>query len=443
MKQQLFFLAFLIIPFYGAVCEEVQWPQWRGGNHDSVSNELNIPSTWNEQTGENILWIKPLPQWGHSTPAVWGDKMFLTAELENGDLSCYCLNRNDGSEIWKRTVSNANENLFPEGSRWYEATQTRRVQKFRDEHNLASPSPVTDGEIVAFHFGNGEIVVFDLDGTELWRTNLQKDYGPFSIWWGHANSPVLYRNLIIFTVLQDPCMTDDGKILNDSYLIAYERKTGKIVWRTLRNTGVKDEPADGYVTPPLQFVNGKPQILVLAGLCADAYNPETGERIWYYPDLIGNRNISCPTFAGNVGIFVQGYRKGIVALPLDKTGKLEKTDVLWTQRRDCPDCTNPLYYKGLVFTADNGGKLQCLDAQTGEIYWKTKQDGDHRCSPFGVSGNVIFFNTSGRAVVMKADKEQTEVAVNQIDDVTYALPIVVDGKLYLRGKTKLYCIGTK
>ncbi len=419
----------------------VRWTHWRGDAHDGVSAEKNLPTTWNEQTGENILWVKEIPQWGTNTPVIWGEKLFFTAQNADDELLLLCLNRLTGEEIWRRTVG---KETFQKGDLDYggKVGESRKKQQFHEEQNMASPSCATDGEIVVTHFGNGDLAVFDLDGKQLWKTNMQEQFGDFTIWWGHANSPVIFEDFVIVPAIQDPCM-GVGEKDTDSYIVAYKKRTGEIAWRTLRNTGVDNEPSDAYIFTPIQTINGQPQLLAIGGLCADAYDPRTGERIWWYTDLIGNRAISSPAFAGDLGIFIQGHQRGVVALPLTKKGKLTEADMAWTVERNCPDCTIPVYYNGLLFMVNNNGIAQCLEAKTGDVLWTKRLRDLHRASPVVADGNVYFTNTKGQTVVLRADADGEEVGECQVDDSTYASLVIVDGKIYLRGRTKMYCIGKK
>ena len=444
-KKHLFYLVTLgfILFTAGISAEEpVRWAQWRGEHHDAVSQEIGLPTSWNEKTGENILWVKPIPPWGLSTPVTWGEKMFFTSQTEDKTLMLVCLNRLTGDEIWRRSVGVSDyepRELDYDAPRVGE-TRTRQLLHF--EHNQASPSCVTDGERVICHFGNGDLAAFDMDGKPLWKRNLQEMYGVFTICWGHANSPTLFENLVIVPVLQDPCM-GLGERDVDSYLVAFHKKTGEVAWRTLRNTGVDYKLSDAYISMPIREVAGRPQMLAVAGLCADAYDPRTGERLWWYQDEIGDRNVAGPVFAGELGIFIRGLRQGIVALPLTKTGELTEEDVAWEYGRNCPDASTPTFYDGKLFMVTNDGIAQCLTAETGEVLWAKRLQENHRACPVVADGKVFFVNVRGRAVVMAASGEEKELGEGQVEDVIYAAPVIVDGKIYLRGREKMYCIGNR
>jgi hypothetical protein len=157
------------------------WPQWRGPDGNGVSHETELPVVWAKTSG--IAWQCPLPQWGTSTPAIWGDAVFVTAHVDNQKLVLLRIDKKTGRIEWTRQVGTgqcapAKADKKPDAQ--------RRHQEFHNVQNLASPSPVTDGEVVVAHFGNGDLAGYDFAGKQLWHRNLQKDYGDYTIWWGHA-----------------------------------------------------------------------------------------------------------------------------------------------------------------------------------------------------------------------------------------------------------------
>ena len=144
------------------------WPQWRGPQYDGTSRETNLPLTWTETSG--VAWRCPLPEWGDSTPAIWGDTIFVTTQVDDEKLLLIKISKPTGRIEWTRQVGT--------GATPYKALQDkngeqRRQQWFHNSQNFASPSPVTDGELVVVHFGNGDLAAYDFDGKQLWHHNLQ------------------------------------------------------------------------------------------------------------------------------------------------------------------------------------------------------------------------------------------------------------------------------
>ncbi len=165
------------------------WPQWRGPNGDGVSGETGLPLHWSEDSG--VLWKQPLDGPGSSSPAVAAGAVFVTTQ-EGDDLYLLKFDAVTGRPEWKQKVGSGDTPRAPIGKK---SDDERRHQKFHPLQNLASPTPAADGEVVVAHFGDGEIAAYDYAGKRLWHRNLQDDYGPYTIWWGHANSPILYKEL--------------------------------------------------------------------------------------------------------------------------------------------------------------------------------------------------------------------------------------------------------
>src|SRR5271170_4779070 len=226
------------------------WPQWRGPSGDSTSREQNLPLNWSETSG--LVWKIELPEWGTSTPAIWGDTIFITTQVDDR-LLLSKLDRAEGKMVWERQVGTSDTRR---------AAEKRSGQKFHQLHNNASPSPVTDGEVVIAHYGNGDLAAYDFAGRELWNRNLQSEFGPYSIWWGHANSPVLAGELVINVCMQDSLEGVADKTA-PSYLVAYDKRTGKQVWKTMRTTPAEAEQCDSYTTPILYSTHGRLEMLVM------------------------------------------------------------------------------------------------------------------------------------------------------------------------------------
>src|SRR5262249_23284990 len=161
---------------------------------------------------------------------------------------------------------------------------------FHELHNMASPSPATDGERVIVHFGNGDLAAYDFEGHRLWHRNLQKDHGTYTIWWGHANSPVLYKDLVIAVSMQDSLADLQDEPVT-SYVVAYGKQTGEQKWKTLRMTKAKAEECDSYTTPLLRRTQDRTELVVAGADDIDAYDPATGQRLWFLNGLAKGRTI--------------------------------------------------------------------------------------------------------------------------------------------------------
>jgi outer membrane protein assembly factor BamB len=403
------------------------WPQWRGPRGDSTSQEQNLPLVWNDDRG--IAWKVELPGWGNSTPAIWRGDLFVTTQDEDR-LLLLRLAKKTGKVLWTQQVGTA---VTPREA------EKRSVQKFHQLHNNASPSPTTDGQVVIAHFGNGDLAAYDFSGKQLWRHNLQETFGPYSIWWGHANSPVLFGNFVICVCMQDS-LADKAEKPADSYLVAFDKQSGKQVWKTLRMTGAEAEQGDSYTTPIVHAASTPPELLVMGGNQLDAYDPATGKQLWFLKGIVGGRTITGPALGPELAYVTEGMRGELLAVKLGGTGELTPRSIAWRYDSNTPDTCCPVISENLLFTISDNGIAMCFDARTGRAYWKQRMAGNYKASPIAADGRVYFLNMRGLCTVVSASDRFDKLATNQLDDQTLASPAISDGRIYLRGEKHLYCI---
>ena len=415
--------------------QAADWPQWRGPQADGTSPETGLPTEWSATSG--IAWKAEIPAWGTSTPVVAGEAVFLTSHLDEQQLVLVKLDRRTGRLLWTRQVGTA---TVPRSSASDKSDEERRHQMFNELHNLASPSPATDGEVVVVHFGNGDLAAYDYEGQQLWHRNLQEDYGPYTIWEGHANSPLLYQDLVISCCIQDT-LQDLPEPHATSYVVAHNKLTGEAVWKTPRLTEARKEPCDSYTTPILWQQGGRPEVLVFGGQMLDAYSPRTGQQLWYLPNLIGGREVSSPLATPEMIYVVQGYHKPLLAVRPAGDGERSRSEIVWKYERATPDSPTPTAWGDLLFMVNEAGIATCLDAQTGKARWTQRLGGEHRASPLAAEGRVYFLNAQGQTTVVAASAKFEKLAENQLDDETIASPIAAGGTIFIRGRKTLYCLG--
>jgi outer membrane protein assembly factor BamB len=399
------------------------WPQWRGPTGDSVAPE-RLPTEWGKD--KNVIWKTPLPGWGNSTPAIWRDAIFVTTQKEDRLLLLLRLDRKTGKIAWQREVGRGmprRQGPVGEG-------------RFHDEQNMASPSPVTDGKHVWAHFGNGDLACYDFSGERKWSRNMKKELGSYSIWWGHANSPVLIGDLLISACMQDP---EGG---GQSYIVAHDKNTGKQRWLEKRDTGAVKEPADSYTTPLLYRHDGRTELIVFGGNVLDGYEPATGKRLWHCHVFTGNRVISGPTLAGGTVYAVEGMRGPLFAVRAGGAGDVTANNVLWKYAAATPDAACPAVANGLVFLATNYGVAVCVDAANGRELWKKRLADAFRASPLVSDGKVYFFAKDGKATIVEASRECQVVSRPELDEEIMASPAAARGDLFIRTKMHLFRIGS-
>lgn len=388
-----------------------------------------MPIIWHEQ--RSIVWKCPLPEWGTSTPAIWGDAIFVTAHTAEGKLLLIGIDRTSGKIAWTKEVGS--------GTAPREAPK-RSTQKFHELHNLASPSPVTDGKVVVVHFGNGDLAAYDFTGEQLWKRNLQDDYGRYSIWYGHANSPVIAGDVAISVCMQDSLAGVAPK-LEESYVVAHELRSGAVRWRVNRATKADAEQCDSYTTPLLCELNLQRQLVVMGGNQLDAYDPVSGKQLWFLPGLVGGRTVTGPTVSEGVLFATRGLRGALFAVKPRPSGELNFRDITWSTTEGTPDSCCPVVASGLVFTISDDGIARCYLASNGNLKWKERLKGKYKASPVAVDGRIFFLNTEGLATVVSASPRFDKLVENQLQDETLASPALAGGQIFIRGRKSLYCIG--
>jgi outer membrane protein assembly factor BamB len=396
------------------------WPQWRGANLDGVSPEKDLPAEWGP--AKNIVWKLKMPGMGSSTPAVWGERLFLTSQ-DGDDLVLLCVSTG-GKELWKHTLGH--------GGRRYRG----------DEGNMASASPSTDGSHVWAFVGSGELACLDFDGKEVWKFNLQDRYGTFKIQFGMHSTPVLFRDRLYLQLIHS----------GGAQVIALEAATGKEVWRAQRKSDGRAECEHSYASPTL-WQNGKEAYLITHGNdYAVAHRLDDGTEIWRVGDLNPKerynptlRFVASPVAVPGLVVVPSAKNGPVVGLRPDANGTIgagaggEK----WRLGSGTPDVPSPLVHNGLVYLAGENGGLTCLDASTGAVRYNRErtQTGRHRASPVYADGKIYLTARDGNFTVVAAGPNFRVLARNKLPDQFTASPAVSNGRIYLRGWDALWAVG--
>jgi outer membrane protein assembly factor BamB len=423
MHALVFGLLLLAGPADAASPEDV-WPQWRGPTHDSVCPTADLPTQWSKT--DRVVWKTPLPGKGNATPAIWKDAIFVSTQ-DNDLLLLLRLDRVTGKIVWQREVG--------KGTALYKGPPG--PGRFHDENNMASPSPVTDGQHVWVHFGNGALACYDFAGQRVWSIDLKERFGPYTIWWGHANSPCLVGDLLISACIQDP------KGGGQSYVVAHDKRTGKEKWWVKRDTGATAESADSYTTPFPYRHDGRIEVVVFGGNVLDAYDPATGKQLWQSRAFKGNRVISSPTLSGDTIYAIEGMKGPVVAVRTGGAGDVTATHVRWKYTGVTPDAASPVAANGLLFLANNAGVATCLDAATGKELWKQRFAAAFRATPLVAGNKVYFLGKEGKTTIVEAAREFKVIATCDLDEDTIASPAAAGGNLFIRTRGHLYRIGGK
>jgi outer membrane protein assembly factor BamB len=408
------------------------WPQWRGPTHDGISKEANLPSEWS--TGKNLVWTLPMPGMGGSTPAVWGDRIFVTSE-DGSDLVLICVTV-QGKELWKTKLGTGK-------------------QRFRaDEGNQASPSPSTDGKHVYTFFGTGDFACCDFDGKVIWNFNAQEKYGKFDILHGMHVTPLLHGDRLYLSLLH----------AGGQWVIAFDKATGREVWKVERPTDGFFEGTHSYASPVL-WQRGNQEYLVVHGCdYTTAHRLADGKEIWRLGDLNPKdgydrtfRIIASPTATPDL-IIVPTCKAGpVVAIKSDAKDAIKAGSPFeqWritgggrNQPNKTPDVPCPLVHEGLVYLVRQYGRDQgsliCLDLKTGkELYQAPLHAARYRASPVYADGKIYLVARDGMVTVVKPGTKSEKLAQFQMPDQIAATPAIANGRIYLRGFQNLYAVGQK
>lgn len=415
------FVALCLLPLQAQGPAARFWPQWRGPLGTGVAPSATPPAEWSES--KNIRWKVDLPGRGASSPIVWGDRVFLstavpvdgTGQRAQHRFVVMAVNRKDGRIAWERTVRE---------ERPHEGTH-------QDFGTMASPSPVTDGELVIASFESRGIYAFDMNGTPVW----QKDLGDkhMRMEFGEGSSPALYKDKL-FVVWDHQ---------GESFIVALDRRTGGEIWRAKR------DEIDSWATPVVVEAGGRAQVVTGAMRHVRAYDADTGAVLWETGGLTMNP-IPSPVAGDGMVFLMSGFRgNSLKAIRYtDAKGDITGTpSIAWTLDRDTPYVPSPLLYDGILyFLKSNNGLISAFDAKTGKPHYQAQRleaVPSVFASPVGAAGRVYLVGQEGTAVVLRHGPSLEVLNTNTLDDKFDASPALVDGEIYLRGYESLYCIAEK
>jgi outer membrane protein assembly factor BamB len=435
-------LVLFILFLPGAKAED--WPQWRGPSGNGISSSTGLPERWS--ASEHIAWKAAIAGLGASSPIVWGDRVFVTSQkgvvpvqtgmrpqLARDDQDLASHENPMGGRNMKAGSTSDKVTLIVEAFRssdgkklWeYSMPATGEFPLLNEKHNLATPTPVTDGKLVFAWFGTGQIVALDFNGHPVWSRHLGAEYSPFTPTWGHGASPVLYKETILL-------LCDHPK---KSYLLALDKNTGKERWKADRGQG-----RISHCTP-LVFPGPKgDELIINSSERVDAYSPENGELLWHAGS---QRQTPVPSavFHKDVIFLSRGYRNSdYFAIRAGGRGDASG-NILWQAPNGASYVPSILYYQGLIYVTNEVGVVTCADAETGKQVWRRRLGGIFFASPVAGDGKIYMVSETGETYVLKAGREATILATNDLGERFLASPALSNGRLFLRSDGTLFCIG--
>lgn len=437
---------------FAVIANAENWSQWRGPNFNGATSEKNIPATFSQT--ENVLWTAAMPGPSGATPVVHDDYVFVSS---TDDVAKTCvaiaLDRKTGKELWRVKVA--------------DGAGKDRMSTF------SNSSPVTDGKHVWFFYGNGEFVCFDVKGKEVWRRNIEKDYGQFAFQWTFSTSPLLHDGRLYLQVLQRNVPVNgrgkkDGP--NESYMLALDPSTGKELWKVLRPADAREESLEAFTTPTPYKHAGREELLVIGGDCITGHDPDNGKELWRWgtwnPTRIGHwRLVPSPTAGAGIVLACGPKDSPIYAVKLGGKGTLTKNDLAWQSfvqnteetnnaarslevRELSSDVPCPLFYEGKFYVL-NGTKKKLLCVEpSGKVVWSGDLKGDlFQSSPTAADGKIYMMNFRGDVFVVEAGGKEFNLLhtakMGEGENTLRAAIPISHGQLFIRTTKNLFCIGKK
>lgn len=441
--------AWVFVP--AQVSDQAHWPQWRGPSFDGMARG-DAPTAWGDTS--NLKWKVDIPGRGHSTPVIWGDRIFLTTAIPTGKpaaapalapspaqaatgapgegrggrgpradsgpqvehkFDVLCFDRKSGKLLWQRTAKVA---VPHEGYH-------------RAYGSFASNSPVTDGKNLYVSFGSRGVYCYDFAGKLLW----EKDLGvqmKMRLAFGEGVAPLLLDDRLVVVFDHEA----------GSFIVALDKRSGKELWRVNRDEG------SSWSTPLAVDHGGRKQVIVAATRKIRSYDPQDGKVLWEAAGL-GANAIPAPVHQNGVVYVMSGYRDPrLMAIKLGKSGDLTGSDsILWSQTRGLAYTTSPVLYDNKLYIATDNGMLSVLNATTGEPHYaqtRLPKPYNVKASPVGANGKLYLATEDGDVVVLKMGDKFEVIATNTLtDQVFIATPVIAGGELFLRGQNKLFCISQR
>jgi outer membrane protein assembly factor BamB len=425
------------------------WPGFRGPTASGVADGQRLPDTWDGVAGSNIQWKIALPGLAHSSPIVWGDRVFVTTAISSRPDATFkpglygegtasedrtvhkwvvmALDRRTGKTIWQQTAYEGE----PKEKRHIKAT-------------YANATPVTDGRYVVAFFGSQGLYAFDMNGKPVW----QKDLGVLNTGaydlpeyeWGTASSPIIYGNKVIVQ-----CDTQ-----NESFVLAADVQTGKTIWKTAR----KELPSWGTPTVVTPAGGRSPELVTNASNSIRGYDPETGAERWR---LGGSSKITAPTpiFAGGVVVVASGraperpifaIRPGGSGDITPAAGAASSSHVVWRKTGRGSYMPTPLIYGDMLYVLGNAGLFDAYDLATGEEIYRQRLDhggSGFSSSPVAADGRIYLSSEDGDVFVVRTGRTFQLAAKNRMGEPLMATPALAGGTMFVRGEKHLFAVGQR
>lgn len=454
MKRRVLLLVALAVGGMSPRLAAENWPMFRGENARGIATGTEPPVVWDLTTSNHVRWKTPVPGLGHSSPVIWGHRLFLTtavnekkrAELKVGLYGDPDSAADDDPQSWKILCFDKRS-----GALLWERTAQRGVprQKRHTKASHANCTVATDGRRVVAFFGSEGIHCYDLSGKLIWTKDLGTlrispivyndvvDMKMSDLEWGFSNSPVLHDGRVFIQC----------DALTNGFVAALDLKDGRELWRTRRDdTGT-------WSTPNVLVTGRRAQLVVNGWKHMGGYDVHDGTELWRMSGG-GDCPVPTPVFDGGLIYLMSahGPRRPIYAVRADATGDVSLHDgattnrhVAWSVARNAGSyMQTPVILGDLLYSCHVDGILSCLEARTGRLVYKERLGGGSEgftASPVASRTRLYFTGENGTIVVVQAGREFRVLATNLMEEVCMATPAISDGTLYFRTQGNLVAIG--
>jgi outer membrane protein assembly factor BamB len=441
----------LVFSLFAAICLLIpkpcagqNWPSFRGSSASGVMEDFNTPVKWDMEQSKNILWKIDVPGLGHSSPVIWGNRIFVTTAVKDegksrlkvglyGDVKSereenifswrlYCIDRKSGQVLWDK-----------------QSHKGKPKVKRHPKSSHASHTPCTNGQYVVAFFGSEGMYCYDMEGNLVWEKDLGTlDWGYFrmpSAQWGGSSSPIIHKQMLIIQC----------DVQKDSFIAAFNLKDGTQLWRTSRD----EVPTWG--TPTVYSGEKHSQIIVNGYKHIGGYDIETGKEIW---KLRGGGDIPVPTplVAHNL-IFItnaHGSMSPIYAVNLSAVGDISLAKetstnqyVAWSYNRNGNYIPTPIIYKEYLYCGSDRGVLSCYEARTGGLQYRERFGSGSvpfSASPVAADGKIYFTAEKGDIYVVEAGPKYKLLNVNKMGETCMATPAISQGTMFFRTRHQLVAV---
>jgi outer membrane protein assembly factor BamB len=410
-RSPLAILAGLGFFLFGSASAE-DWPGWRGPRGDGTSIEKKVPTKWDGANGEGVLWKAEIPGDGHSSPIVFGRRVFIsTALTDTQERVLLCLDRDSGKELWRRTVV------------------TSALERKHRENSYASSTPATDGERVFITFLDGldaVVAAYDLDGKQLWLVRP----GRFTSVHGFSSSPVVFEDKVII----------NGDHDGDAWIAALARKDGATLWKIDRENKKRS-----YCTPLIRELAGRTQMILSGSKSVASYDPRNGQRHWIIDGPTEQFVASIVYNPKHDMLFMTGGYPDhhILGIRPDGQGNVTQTHIAWRTNKGVSYVPSPISEGDYFVVVNDSGIASCFHAKTGELYWNERVGPHAHSSIVSANGLVYCTTDDGTTTVIKPGPTFDVISRNTLGEACFSSPAISDGRVFLRGAKHLFCFAEK